>query len=216
VDFQDAACSASWPEQFLKDRHIIPRNDFVGRPFAVTGARYFRQEPFGFHAPLRQSARPPVLEERPAAARPGPQSSSSSCRSARRRVRLVAEHNLAGQFELFAAHGVEHFSGRLSRTFAPSLRPLAPLDQIEAGTRIPDPAVALAGQRDELPAAGAGADFLDGANALAKLPRVLSAGVDFLVFTDTPSRSASASDWERAFLLRRGGEGGIRAASGRK
>jgi hypothetical protein len=134
--------------------------------------------------------------------------------ASRRKLRELMEHNLAGQFELFAAHGVEHFSGRLSRAFAPSLRPLPPLDQIESGTRVPDPAVALAGQRDELPAAGAEADFLDDANALAKLPRVLSSGVDFLVFTDTPSRSASASDWERAFLLRRGGEGGIRTASG--
>jgi len=136
--------------------------------------------------------------------------------SARRRVRLAAEHNPAGQFELFAANGVEHFDGRLPRAFAPSLRPLPPLDQIEAGTRVPDPAVALAGQRDELPEAGAEADFLDGANALAKLPRVLSSGADFLVVTDTPSRSASASDWEGPSLLRRGGEGGIRAASGRK
>ena len=136
--------------------------------------------------------------------------------ASRRKLRELMDRNLARQFHLLPAHGVEHFDGRLSRAFAPSLRPLPPLDQIESGARVPDPTVALAGKRDELPAAGAEADFLDDANALAKLPRVLSSGADFLVVTDTMSRSPSASDWERAFLLRRGGEGGIRAASGRK
>jgi len=157
---------------------------------------------------VRRLAGPCGLEQSPA--------SGHFIEASRRKLRELMEHNLAGQFELFAADGVEHFSGCLSGAFAPSLRPLPPLDQIQAGTRVPDPAVALAGQRDELPAAGAEADFLDDANALANLPRVLAAGVDFLVGTETPSRSASASDWERAFLLRRGGEGGIRAASGRK
>ena len=132
--------------------------------------------------------------------------------ASRRKLRELMDRNLARQFHLLRANGVEHLDGRLPRAFAPSLRPLPLLDQIAAGTRIPDPAVALAGQRDELPEAGAEADFLDGANALAKLPRVLASGADFLVGTDTPSRSASASDWEGLSLQGRSGEGGIRLA----
>jgi len=62
---------------------------------------------------------------------------------------------------------------------------VSPRDQAEAGARVPEPAVALAGKGDELPAAGAEADFLEDADALAELHRGQPL-VSIFAFLQTP------------------------------
>lgn len=84
--------------------------------------------------------------------------SRSAC-SERGGIGLTAEHDLPGKLELLAAHGIEHLARRLAGTLAPPVRPLPPLDHVGAGARVPDPAVALAGQGDKLPATGGRGGF---------------------------------------------------------
>ncbi len=95
-----------------------------------------------------------------------------------------AQHGLPAQPPLLLADGVERLVGRRADRLAAPLRAFPPLDGIRTGARIPDPGVALARQRDELPAAWREADFLEDADAGTEFQGP-AFGVESLAIADT-------------------------------